>query len=95
MSSFAYLKKLPVDYLKIDGIFVKDLLENPIDLAMVRSINDIGHVSGLKTIAEFVENDEIADELAKVGVDYLQGYGISKPFPLDELSVYVEKLCTA
>lgn len=95
MSSFAYLKKLPVDYLKIDGIFVKDLLENPIDLAMVRSINDIGHVSGLKTIAEFVENDAIADELAKVGVDYLQGYGISKPFPLDELSVYVQKLCTA
>lgn len=95
MSSFAYLKKLPVDFLKIDGIFVKDLLENPIDLAMVRSINDIGHVSGLQTIAEFVENDAIAKELEAVGVDYLQGYGISKPFPLDELTQYVEKLCPA
>ncbi len=84
MSSFAYLKKLPVDYLKIDGIFVKDILQDPLDLAMVRSINDIGHVSGLKTIAEFVENSAIEEKLREVGVDYVQGYGIHKPEPMDD-----------
>lgn len=85
MSSFAYLKKLKVDYLKIDGMFVKDMLSNPIDQAMVRCINDIGHVSGLRTIAEFVENKEIEDELRNMGVDYVQGYGISKPMPIDDI----------
>lgn len=86
MSSFAYLKKLPVDYLKIDGMFIKDILNDPIDLAMVRSINDIGHVSGLKTIAEFVENQEVEDKLREIGVDYVQGYGISKPVPIEEMA---------
>ncbi len=85
MSSFAYLKKLPVDYLKIDGMFIKDILNDPMDLAMVRSINDIGHVAGLKTIAEFVENKEIEDKLREIGVDYVQGYGISRPMPIEEM----------
>jgi diguanylate cyclase (GGDEF)-like protein/PAS domain S-box-containing protein len=84
LSSFAYLKNLPVDYLKIDGLFVKDILVDPIDLAMVKSINDVGHVMGKKTIAEFVENDEILAQLRNVGVDYAQGYGISRPMPLSE-----------
>ena len=79
LSSFAYLKNLPVDYLKIDGMFVRDILTDPIDLAMVRSINDIGHVMGKKTIAEFVENDEILAKLREIGVDYAQGYGIGRP----------------
>lgn len=87
MSSFAYLKKMPVDYLKIDGMFVKDILSDPMDLAMVRSINEVGHVAGLKTIAEFVENEQIEQKLRELGVDYAQGYGISKPIPLSDLAL--------
>lgn len=86
MSSFGYLKKLPVDYLKIDGLFVKDILEDPIDRAMVKAINEIGHTMGLKTVAEFVENGDILRELRLLGVDYAQGYGISPPRPLQEVS---------
>lgn len=85
MSSFAYLKRLPVDFLKIDGMFVKGLIEDPIDLAMVKSINDIGHVLKLKTIAEFVENEDILEKLKELGVDYSQGYHIAKPEPLNNL----------
>ena len=85
LSSFAYLKSLPVDFLKIDGVFVKDILDDPMDLAMVRSINEIGHVTGKKTIAEFVENDAILEKLREIGVDYAQGYGIGMPRPLNEL----------
>lgn len=85
MSSFAYLKNMQVDYLKIDGMFVKDILTDDWDRSMVSSINDIGHVSGLRTIAEFVENEEIEAKLKEIGIDYVQGYGISKPMPLDEM----------
>jgi diguanylate cyclase (GGDEF)-like protein/PAS domain S-box-containing protein len=85
LSSFAYLKNLPVDFLKIDGIFVKDILHDPMDLAMVKSINEIGHMMGKKTIAEFVENDPILEKLREIGVDYAQGYGISRPCPLNGL----------
>jgi diguanylate cyclase (GGDEF)-like protein/PAS domain S-box-containing protein len=85
LSSFAYLKSLPVDTLKIDGSFVKDMPQDPIDTAMVRAINNIGHVMGLKTVAEFVENDLILGMLKEIGVDYAQGYGIAMPSPLDEL----------
>lgn len=79
MSSFGYLKHFPVDYLKIDGSFVKEILRDPIDREMVRSINEIGHLTGKKTIAEFAENDEIIDMLRELGVDYAQGYGVSMP----------------
>lgn len=85
LSSFGYLKQLPVDYLKIDGLFVKDILIDPVDKAMVKSINDVGQIMGKKTIAEFVENDEILAQLKALGVDYAQGYGIAKPVPLDKL----------
>ncbi len=86
VSSFAYLKNLPVDYLKIDGMFVKDIVDDPIDFAMVKSINEIGHVMGKKTIAEFVENDAILERLRDIGVDYAQGYGIGMPAPLEFVS---------
>ena len=79
MSSFAYLKHLPVDLLKIDGSFVKDMATDPIDAAMVEAINHIGHVMGKQTIAEFVENGEVLSELQRMGVDFAQGYGIAKP----------------
>ncbi|MGE0860131.1 MAG: EAL domain-containing protein [Gammaproteobacteria bacterium] len=85
LSSFAYLKNLPVDYLKIDGMFVRDIHGDPLDRALVRSINDVGKVMGKQTIAEFVENDDILAVLAEVGVDYAQGYGVGKPFPLARL----------
>ena len=79
LSSFGYLKHFPVDFLKIDGSFVKELLHDPIDREMVRSINEIGHLTGKKTIAEFAENQEIIDMLRSLGVDYAQGYGVSMP----------------
>jgi diguanylate cyclase (GGDEF)-like protein/PAS domain S-box-containing protein len=79
LSSFGYLKHFPVDFLKIDGSFVKELLHDPIDREMVRSINEIGHLTGKQTIAEFAENQEIIDMLRSIGVDYAQGYGVSMP----------------
>ena len=79
MSSFAYLKHLPVDYLKIDGSFVKDMLDDPINRAMVEVINHIGHVMGKRTIAEFVETPLIEQALLEIGVDYAQGYLIERP----------------
>ena len=87
LSSFSYLKNLPVDFLKIDGMFVREIAVNNIDFAMVKAINDIGHSMGKKTIAEFVENDEIIRKLKEIGVDYGQGYGICKPKPLTEFAV--------
>ena len=85
LSSFAYLKHLPVDLLKIDGAFVRTMASDPVDRAMVASINEIGHVMGLRTIAEFVESDAILAELRAIGVDYAQGYALGAPQPLDEV----------
>ena len=79
LSSFGYLKHFPVDFLKIDGSFVKEILHDPIDREMVRSINEIGHLTGKQTIAEFAENVEIINMLRSLGVDYAQGYGVSQP----------------
>lgn len=79
MSSFRYLKNLPVDYLKIDGNFVRDIDVDPMNFAMVKSINDIGHVMGIKTIAEFVETPSVMAKLQAIQVDYAQGYLIGAP----------------
>jgi diguanylate cyclase (GGDEF)-like protein/PAS domain S-box-containing protein len=82
MSSFGYLKNLEVDFLKIDGGFVKDIVDDGIDRAMVEMIHHIGRVTGKRTIAEFVENDAILEALREIGVDYAQGYAIARPRPL-------------
>lgn len=79
LSSFGYLKNLDVDFLKIDGMFLKTIVSNKIDRAMVESINNVGHVMGLYTIAEFVENDDVIAIMREIGVDYVQGYGVEKP----------------
>jgi diguanylate cyclase (GGDEF)-like protein/PAS domain S-box-containing protein len=84
LSSFGYLKNLPVDFLKIDGLFVREIANNLTDYAMVKAINDVGRVMGKKIIAEFAENDQIIEKLKAIGVDYAQGYGICKPKPLAE-----------
>lgn len=84
LSSFSYIKNFPVDYLKIDGAFVKDILTDPTDQVMVSAINQMGQVLGVKTIAEFVETEDIQKELIKIGVNYLQGYGVCRPMPFDE-----------
>jgi len=85
LSSFSYLKNMPVDYLKIDGVFVRDICNDPVDFAMVQSINQLGHVLNIKTIAEYVENTTIKNKLIEIGVDYAQGFGIEKPRPFSDI----------
>jgi Amt family ammonium transporter len=85
LSSFAYLKTLPVDFLKIDGCFVQNMVNDPIDCAMVEAIQRVGSVMGIKTIAESVENMATLDLLKAIGVDYAQGYALGRPRPLAEV----------
>ncbi len=87
VSSFAYLKNLAVDLIKIDGVFVKRVCEDPVSRALVKSINDLGHAMGKRTIAEATENPAIFEELRRIGVDYAQGFGISAPRPLSTFEV--------
>lgn len=85
LSSFGYLKSLPVEYLKIDGSFVRGIVNDAMDLAMVEAINQIGHVAGIQTIAEYVENTAILERLRNLGVDFAQGYSVAAPEPLQQL----------
>jgi len=87
LSSFAYLKTLPVDYLKIDGMFVKDIHRDEVSRAMVKAINEMGHVLGKQTIAEYVENEEILAILKDIGVDYAQGFHAGRPKVSKPISV--------
>ena len=82
VSSFGYLKHLPVDYLKIDGSFIRQIAEDKLDAVLVQSMNDVSHAMGKQTVAEFVENDAILKKLRKLGVDYAQGYAIGRPEPM-------------
>jgi Amt family ammonium transporter len=88
LSSFGYLKNLPVDYLKIDGMFIKDMTTDSLDKGMVEAIKTVADTMKLKTIAEFVENDAIIEELRRMGICLGQGYGIAQPLPLEE---YISK----
>lgn len=83
-ASYGYLRELPVDYVKIDGCFVRHLATNARDYAIVKSIHDVCRVMGIETVAEFVENQEIMDKLLEIGVDYAQGYAIGRPKPLEQ-----------
>ncbi len=85
VSSFAYLKALSVDYLKIDGLFVGNIVNDPIDYEMVRSITDIGHAMGKKVVAESVEHEQILEKLGVIGCDFAQGFAVGAPVPLDEI----------
>ena len=87
LSSLSYLKHLPVDYLKIDGSYVRDMVHSKIDHAMVAALNQAGQIMSIKTIAKFVENDEIINKLQHLGVDFAQGYGISRPGPLSDATL--------
>ena len=86
-ASYAYLKHLPVQYLKIDGSFVRKIESEPVDRALVESINHMGHVLGLATIAEWAETPQVVETLRAMGVDYAQGYGVGKPVALDEVGL--------
>ncbi len=86
LSSFSYLKTLPIDFLKIDGSFVKDMVHDPIDYAMVEAIHRIGHVMDIKTVAECVESENALHLLQAIGVDYAQGYALAKPMPLGKIA---------
>jgi len=81
-SSFSYLRTLPVDYLKIDGSFVRNIADDAVDRAMVETIHRIGHLMGLQTVGEYAETDAVIQELTNLGVDYAQGYAVQRPLPL-------------
>ena len=85
MSSYGYLKNLPVDFVKIDGQFVREIETSMPDFAVVRSINELGHFLGKRTIAEHVEKVSTLERIKEIGVDFVQGYGIEGPRPLSEI----------
>ena len=87
LASYSYLKILTVDYLKIDGSFVRNMAEDPVDYALVDSINQIGHILGLKTIAEWAENQSTLTQLRALNVDFAQGYGVGEMISIDELQL--------
>jgi EAL domain-containing protein (putative c-di-GMP-specific phosphodiesterase class I) len=84
-ASFSYLKDFPVDFVKIDGVFVREILNKPADYAMINSITEIAHFMDKQVIAEFVSSAEIAQALMNIGVDYAQGYHYGKPRPLSDV----------
>jgi len=92
LSSFAYLKSMRVDYLKIDGVFIRNLPDDASDVAMVNSINQVAHAMGIQTVAEYVENDAIRETLVKLGVDYGQGYALAVPRPLVQALKDIQEL---
>ena len=92
LSSFGYLKRLHVDYLKIDGVFVKDMANDDQDMGIVKSINELSHLFGKKTIAEYVEDEVTIEKLKEIGVDYAQGYHLGKPVPIDMMALLSDSM---
>ena len=92
LASHSYLRELPVDYVKIDGTFIKEIDTNRTDYAMTRSINDLAHFLGQKTIAESVENTKVIEKLTEIGVDYLQGWGVGRPKLLSEIAADLDDI---
>jgi diguanylate cyclase (GGDEF)-like protein/PAS domain S-box-containing protein len=90
LSSFSYLKNLPVDYLKIDGHFIRNVAEDIVDESMVRAIHQVGHAMGIKTIAERVENQEVLEKLGELGIEYAQGFYIARPAPVSTFAPWAE-----
>ncbi|WP_105166872.1 GGDEF/EAL domain-containing response regulator [Pseudoalteromonas sp. T1lg23B] len=88
-STFSYLKQLPAQHVKIDGSFVRDMLNDPIDLALVKAVHDISHSLDKRSVAEYVENYEIFKALKDIGVDYAQGFYIAKPMPIEKLKAAI------
>jgi EAL domain-containing protein (putative c-di-GMP-specific phosphodiesterase class I) len=84
VSSYSYLNNLPVDYLKIDGEYVREINSNPVSYEIIRSVNEIAHLLGMETIAEYVENDAILATLKTIGIDYVQGFNFGLPQPLED-----------
>ncbi|MGH8566448.1 MAG: EAL domain-containing protein [Gammaproteobacteria bacterium] len=93
LASFGYLKTLPVDYLKIDGHFVKDIPSDPFDNAVVQAIQGIAETLGLRTIAESVESDAILERVKAIGIDFAQGYTLAEPRPLERSATPPTPLC--
>ena len=85
LSSFNYLRQFPVDGLKIDGSFIRQLKNSPVDRVIVESINEIAHKLGIKTVAEFIEDHETLEIVRKIGIDQAQGYALGRPTALDEI----------
>jgi diguanylate cyclase (GGDEF)-like protein len=90
LSSFAYLRHLPFDEVKIDGMFVTNMIDDQVNTAIVEGMNHIGHKMNLRTVAEYVETKEISDKLKEIGIDYIQGYFIGKPEPIDDIAFALE-----
>ena len=91
-STFNYLKQLPAQHVKIDGSFVRDMLNDSIDLALVKAINDISRSLDKRSVAEYVETAEVFFALKEIGVDYGQGYFIARPVPIDKVLIELEKI---
>jgi len=85
LSSFSYLKRFPVDYLKIDGEFVRDIIKDDTSFVFVRSMAEVGHSLDMKVIAEFVESDTMFDRLREANIDFIQGYHVGRPVPIESL----------
>jgi len=91
LSSFTYLKNLPVDYLKIDGQFISNVADDDVDESMVKAISDVGHAMGIETIAERVETKQVLDKLGSLGIEFAQGYYIARPASVQSFEPWGEK----